>query len=177
VSRVDGQLEQIAGRWQLRFVRPLPHPPEKVWRALTEPEHLAAWFPAEIHGERAAGAALRFVFPGGEGPPLDGEVILYDPHSVLEYRWGDETLRFELRPEGEGCVLTFVNTLDEVGKAARDGAGWHGCLDALGYHLAGEEPPWTPVERWQQLHPGYVERFGPDTSTIGPPEGGTGIDE
>jgi Activator of Hsp90 ATPase homolog 1-like protein len=59
----DGRLEELeesGGRWRLRFTRRLPHPPEKVWRALTEPEHLSAWFPTDIHGERASGAILRF---------------------------------------------------------------------------------------------------------------------
>ena len=58
----------------------------------------------------------------------------------------------------------------EVGKAARDAAGWHACLDILGHHLAGEKPPWSPVERWDQVHAQYVERLGPEASTIGPPE-------
>ncbi|WP_425570657.1 SRPBCC family protein [Nonomuraea rosea] len=26
----------------------LPHPPAKVWRAITQPEHLAHWFPADV---------------------------------------------------------------------------------------------------------------------------------
>ncbi|TMD22380.1 MAG: hypothetical protein E6I99_10200 [Chloroflexi bacterium] len=42
---MEGQLEQRNGRWQLTFVRKLPHSPEKVWKALTEPEHLKGWFP------------------------------------------------------------------------------------------------------------------------------------
>src|SRR5712691_3484864 len=87
---VHGRLEPVGDRWQLHFTRRLPHPPEKVWRALTEPEHLAAWFPTDIEGERAAGAPLRFVFRDGEMPPVDGEVITYDPPSALELRWGDE---------------------------------------------------------------------------------------
>ena len=58
-----GKLEQgHDGRWQLRFERRLTHPQEKVWRAITDPEHLAAWFPSTIEGERAAGARLRFSF-------------------------------------------------------------------------------------------------------------------
>jgi hypothetical protein len=89
---------------------------------------------------------------------------------VLEYRWGDETLRFELEPNAEGTMLTFWNTFAEVGKAARDGAGWHACLDLLAYDLAGDEPPWTSVGRWRQVHPDYVERLGPEAATIGPPE-------
>ncbi len=166
---MDGRLEQRDGRWQLRFRRKLPHPPEKVWRALTEPEHLAGWFPTDIEGERATGAALRFVFRNGEGPTIDGEMLSYDPPSVLEFRWGGDELRFELQPDGAGSVLIFLNTFDELGKAARDAAGWHGCLDVLGYHLNDEEAPWTPTARWQHVHQSYVERFGPDASSIGPP--------
>lgn len=166
----DGQLEQHDGRWQLRFTRRLAHPPEKVWRALTEPEHLTAWFPTDIEGERAAGAPLRFVFRHGEGPTIDGELLAWDPPSLLELRWGGgETLRFELRPDGAGSVLTFVNTFDELGKAARDAAGWHACLDFLGHHLDGTAAPWTSSERWQQVHERYVERLGAAASTIGPP--------
>ena len=179
VSSTDvghGTLEQHGGRWRLRFVRPLPHPPEQVWRALTEPAHLAAWFPADIEGERAAGARLRFVFRNGEGPAEEGEMVTFDPPSVLELRWGDELLRFELEPDGDGCVLTFEDTFDELGKAARDAAGWHTCLDVLAFHLAGEELPWEQMERWKQVHPGYVERLGPKASAIGPPEALTGRD-
>jgi uncharacterized protein YndB with AHSA1/START domain len=166
---MEGTLERVGDRWQLRYERRLPHPREKVWRALTEPEHLAVWFPSDVEGERAAGAPLRFVFRNGEGPPTEGEMLVYDPPSILELRWEKEILRFDLRADGDGCVLTFVDTFDELGKAARDGAGWHACLDVLEHHLAGEEPPWSPEEHWADVHAGYVERFGPEASTIGPP--------
>jgi uncharacterized protein YndB with AHSA1/START domain len=165
-----GQLEQRdGGRWQLRFTRRFTHPPEKVWRALTEPEHLAVWFPTDIEGERRAGAPLRFVFRRGEGPPVDGEMLAYDPPSLMELRWGDETLRFELRPDGGGSVLTFVNAFAERGKAARDAAGWHACLDVLAHRLDGRPAPWEPGQRWAEVHPEYVARFGPEASTIGRP--------
>ena len=168
----DGRLEQRAGRWELRFVRTFAHPREKVWRAITEPEHLAAWFPFDIEGERRAGAPLRFVFREDEGPPFEGEMVAFDPPSVIELRWeADESVRMELEPEGDGTVLTFVNTFDELGKAARDGAGWHTCLDILEHELAGESPPFDSGERWGEVHPAYVERFGPEAATIGPPEG------
>ena len=166
-----GELDRNGDRWELRFTRTLAHPPEKVWRAITEPEHLRAWFPADIEGERAAGAPLRFVFREDEGPPIDGEMVAYDPPSVLELRWGDELLRFELRAEGAGTVLTFVNTFDELGKAARDAAGWHACLDVLEHVVAGTTAPWDPQERWGDVHPRYVEALGPEAATIGPPEG------
>src|SRR5687767_7244813 len=147
---MEGTLIQVGDRWQLRFERTLAHPPEKVWRALTEPEHLAAWFPSDIEGDREAGAKLRFVFRNGEGPPSDGEMLIYVPPSTLEFCWEQEILRFALRPEGEGCVLTFVDTFDELGKASRDGAGWHACLDVLADHLAGRpDSPASEKAHWQ----------------------------
>lgn len=167
-----GRLAREGDHWQLRYVRHLAHPAEKVWQALTDAEHLRAWFPAEIEGERVAGAPLRFVFPDGQGPAVPGEMVVYDPPSLLEYRWGEDTLRFELRPEADGCVLTFVTAFGEQGRAARDGAGWHTCLDLLELHLAGAQPPWSPPQRWGQVHPAYVESLGPDAATIGPPQQG-----
>ncbi len=167
-----GTVEQVDdGRWQLRFVRTLHHPRSKVWRAVTEPEHLARWFPTTIDGERTAGAALRFTFPGGEAEAFDGEMLVYEPEAALEFRWGPDVIRIELRDAGDATELTLLDTIEERGKAARDGAGWHACLDALGAALAGEGAPRERMEGWKDVRAHYVESFGPEASTIGPPEG------
>jgi DNA-binding transcriptional ArsR family regulator/uncharacterized protein YndB with AHSA1/START domain len=168
-----GQLEQDAnGRSRLRFTRTLHHPREKVWRAVTEPEHLAAWFPTTIEGERAAGAPLRFSFPEQISlPPIEGEMIAYEPQSLIEFRWGTDIVRLELTPVPEGTELTLIDVLDEHGKAARDGAGWHTCLDALGAHLDGEPDARRRMSDWHEVHAHYVESFGPEAATIGVPEG------
>jgi hypothetical protein len=42
------------------------------------------------------------------------------------------------------------------------------CLDHLVDHLDTKES----AVSWGDVHPLYVERFGPDASAIGPPEGG-----
>jgi uncharacterized protein YndB with AHSA1/START domain len=170
VSSEYGTVEQLpSGRWQLRFTRTLPNSQSKVWRAITEPQHLAQWFPTTIEGERAAGASLRFSFPSGDLPPFDGEMITFEPESALELRWGPDIVRIELRPVEGGTELTLLDTLEERGKAARDGAGWHGCLNALEAALRGEAEPRRHMDSWSQLNPRYVERFGPEAATIGPP--------
>jgi len=163
-----GTLSQDGDRWTLTFTRRLPHSPEKVWRAVTEPEHLAVWFPQEIVGERRAGAALRFVTTGGDG--FDGEMLAFDPPSLMQFTWGTDELRIELQPDGSGTVLTLVDTFAELGKAARDAAGWHECLGRLVAAVDGTEPQsWgTP---WRDLFALYGERFGPDATTMRPPEG------
>jgi uncharacterized protein YndB with AHSA1/START domain len=159
------------GRFQLRFTRTLAHPVDRVWRAMTEPEHLAHWFPTTIEGERAAGASLRFSFPGAEAPPFEGEMLAFEPSSLMELRWGPDIVRLELRPTATGTHLTLLDTLDQRGKAARDAAGWHVCLDNLEAGLRGAPDAGEHPASWSEVHPRYVERFGPEAATIGPPEG------
>ncbi len=164
-----GELERDGDRNELRFVRRLPHSPQKVWRALTEAADLAQWFPTTIEGSLTAGAALRFNFPGGEADGFDGRVIACEPNAVLEFEWGpDDHLRFELQPDGAGTILTFTDVFTPLGKAARDAAGWHSCFDALTAYLDGAK---VPEGRWADVHPAYVERFGSEASTMGPPSG------
>jgi uncharacterized protein YndB with AHSA1/START domain len=162
---VQGELLQTDDRVGLRFSRRLAHPPAKVWRAITEPEHLQAWFPGRVVGAWTVGSRLEF---HGEYPTMDGEVLAVEEGSLLEFRWGPDTLRFEITPDGDGCQLTLTDTIEELGKAARDAAGWHECLDHLQDHLDGR-PQRAWGESWSQVHPGYVEQFGPEAATIGPP--------
>lgn len=174
----EGTLEQVGGRWRLRFVRELAHPPEKVWRALTQEEHLATWFPTTIEGDLRTGAPLTFRHRGQAMAPTTGEVIACDPPRLLEFTWGfsgdpadtPEQTRFEIAPHGNGAVLTLTTTYDAVGKSARDGAGWHDCLYLLERHLAGGAPAGDPVGRWKALNKRYAERFGAAAATIGPPD-------
>jgi uncharacterized protein YndB with AHSA1/START domain len=165
-----GVLDAAGDRWSVTFTRRLHHPVEEVWRAVTEPEQLAAWFPDRIVGELGPGARLRFVFGDDDADGFDGEVLVYDPPTLLELSWGGDRLRIELHPDGEGTVLTLVDTFAELGKAARDAAGWHECLDRLECRLEGAVPP-APGATWRETNARYVERFGPPASTIGPPEG------
>jgi uncharacterized protein YndB with AHSA1/START domain len=164
-----GILERSRSEVTLRFTRRLPHPPGKVWRALTEPEHLAAWFPTSIEGDLVPGSVLRFSFRDLSLPSFDGVMRAYEPPTLLEFSWADERLRFELTPDGHGTLLSFSASFAEIGRAARDGAGWHTCLDLLGYDLAGEPAPWPQDVRWRHVHPAYVGAFGPAAATIGPP--------
>jgi uncharacterized protein YndB with AHSA1/START domain len=168
MEREHGTLRQAGDVWQLVFTRRLHHPPERVWRALVEPDELRAWFPSTIDGERAAGATLRFDFDGVVDP-IEGTMHVFDPPSVLELSWGGDRLRFELEPDGDGTVLTLIDSLEELGKAARDAAGWHVCLAHLVDSLDGIDPP-RDIE-WKPLNDEYAERFGPDAAAVGPPEG------
>jgi uncharacterized protein YndB with AHSA1/START domain len=163
-----GVLVLAGDDWKLTFTRRLKHPPEKVWRAVTAPEHLVAWFPDGITGEWRVGAKLRFGTPGGDG--FDGEVLVFDPPTTVEFTWGTDRLRIDVRPDDDGTLLTMTDTFGELGKAARDGAGWHECLERLGADVEGAAlPKWG--EGWMERFERYRKALGPEASTIGPPEG------
>ena len=164
-----GKLEDIGGgQWRLRFTRDLAHPQDKVWRAITEPEHLRAWFPQHVSGDWVVGGPLTFNSPEERGPDFTGEVLAYQPQSLVEFRWGPDVIRLELEGRPDGCTLTLLDTFDELGKAARDAAGWHVCLDLLAAHLDGAT---EPGRGWPELNRDYVQAFGPEAATIGPPPG------
>ena len=67
----------------LNFECDLPEPPEKVWRALTEPELLAAWM---MPNDMKAEAGSRFAFAGPD-TPIQCEVIEAEPGKLLRYSW------------------------------------------------------------------------------------------
>ena len=67
----------------IEFECDLPEPPEKVWRALTVPELLAAWMmPNDIEPETGS----RFAFAGPEAA-IECEILDAEPERLLRYSW------------------------------------------------------------------------------------------
>lgn len=164
-----GTLEDTGGGWQLRFDRHLRAAPATVWRAFAEPDLVAKWFPSTIEGDLVVGATLRFDLEGHDAEPFDGTVLEADEPRLLVFRWAGDVLRFELAEAGGGTALTMSVLLDERGKATRDGAGWHESLDRLTGLWAGGADGFV-AQTWSEVQPVYAERFGPEASTIGPPD-------
>lgn len=65
-------------------------PPEKVWRALTEPQLLEAWLADDPPRADSEGAEAAPEPP----PPADYEVVTAEPHRLLRYRWRDRESGF-----------------------------------------------------------------------------------
>ncbi|MGH8967490.1 MAG: SRPBCC family protein, partial [Actinomycetes bacterium] len=152
-------LQAREGRSVLRMERWLKHPPDKVWKAVTEPERLADWFPGRIAPELREGGAVTFEF--GD----DGAVTDLDPPRLIAYTWGDDHLRWELHPDGDGTRLVLLHTFDDHYGAASFGAGWHTCIVALELALDGS-PGADPEVDDVALHERLVAQFGLDTGTV-----------
>lgn len=156
------------GRARLRYRRTLEHVPEQVWRALTESEHLRSWMPCDMIGERTAGAALVLPFwqevkakYSIEGADPTGEIMVWDPPSVFEWRWDTELLRFELESVEGGTVLTLTVTLTtDEGHLIDAAGGYHTCLDHLGQLLdTGSAPLISPADP-KPIESRYRAEFG-----------------
>jgi uncharacterized protein YndB with AHSA1/START domain len=169
----DAILQDQEGRSMLRFERTLDHPPQRVWRALTDPADHRSWHPTPFEFEPAVGGKVTFL-AGGDVEMPDGEVTEYDPPHRFAYTWDEDVLRWELSADGDGCVLVLTHTFDDHFKAARDAAGWHVCLDALAATLEGKGPPHgEDGERlpsgWRELNTSYEQRFGIPAEKATPP--------
>lgn len=97
----------------LSFEFDLPHPPEKVWRALTEPELLAKWLLPSIGFEPTPGATFRFQTdpqPGWDGV-VNCRVLEIEPPKRLRYAWVvgdlDTVVTFTLAPTSTGTRLSL----------------------------------------------------------------------
>jgi uncharacterized protein YndB with AHSA1/START domain len=68
--------------------REMPHPPEKVWRALTQSALLAEWL---MQNDLAPKVGHRFNFRAPPMPHWNGvvdcEVLAVEPHRRLSYTW------------------------------------------------------------------------------------------
>src|SRR5437764_14770034 len=102
-AEADAILEDDHGRTVLRFERVLHHPPEKVWRFLTEPDGLRGWHPSPFELEPDVGGVVRYLPPDGAAFG-EGEVTEIDPPGVLAYTWGEGMLRWQLLDHASVCV-------------------------------------------------------------------------
>ena len=94
----------------------LHHPPEKVWRALTDPALLAEWLLPVIDFEPVPGAAFTFktqAYPGWDGT-VQCRMLDVEPLRKLSYAWTvpflDTVVTFTLTPTAAGTRLSLVQS-------------------------------------------------------------------
>jgi uncharacterized protein YndB with AHSA1/START domain len=160
---IDGVAERLPdGRTALRYRRALRHPVAAVWAAITEPDELIAWW-CEAQIDLAPGGAATFRWLNNDGPVMHATISELDPPRLLELDTDlHGVLRFELRPDGNGCELTFSATYPALSAEHRllALAGWDMHLDFLAEALSGARVDWPnwPQERWDAKHRRYAAR-------------------
>ena len=150
--------------WKLLLIKDLRHPPEKVWRALTEPKHLREWAPFDASGDLGKTGTVELTWVGSPNP-IEARITRVDAPNVLEYEAGGNTMRWELEGRDGGTRLMLWAVIDRR-YIAMGAAGWHIAFDVLQRFLDG-----VPIGRiagaaamqfdgWQRLSAEYARQFG-----------------
>jgi uncharacterized protein YndB with AHSA1/START domain len=126
--------------------REMPHPPEKLWRALTQPHLIEEWL---MKNDFAAVVGHRFSLRGEWGGVLDCEVLVVEPNKELAYTWNhvhddaafnlQSTVTFTLTPTAAGARLRMEQTGFRPDQRQAFGgarAGWEQMLAKLEQVLA-----------------------------------------
>ena len=92
--------------------REIPHPPEKIWRALTQPHLIEEWL---MKNDFKPVVGHHFNLRGDWGGVLDCEVLTVEPLKTLAYSWDfpndnpayalKSTVTFTLTPTATGTHL------------------------------------------------------------------------
>ena len=62
------EVRKEGDKWTLVLVRDLRHPPQKVWKALTEPDHLREWAPFDSDRNLGAVGTAMLTTVGAPAP-------------------------------------------------------------------------------------------------------------
>lgn len=114
--------------------REIPHPPEKIWRALTQPHLIQEWL---MKSDFVPAVNHQFKFTADWGS-VDCKVLAIETGKTLSYTWDamglESVVTWTLSPSGTGTLLR----MDQSGfrpdqKQAFHGArfGWQKFFEAL----------------------------------------------
>ena len=145
------------GAFTVRRTIRIAAPIEKVWSAVTDPEHISRWFGRTVLDGAGPGAQGTISFPDYGAVPLRVEAL--DAPHLVSYRWGNDdalghlpdavdddtstVFTFTLEPVSDGTRLTVVETgfdrtSDPAANMASHGEGWVSELDKLVAMLEGD---------------------------------------
>ena len=126
--------------------RDIAHPPEKLWRALTQPHLIEEWL---MKNDFAPRVGHRFNLRGEWGGVLDCEVLVVEPNKELAYTWNfkhddaafslESVVTFTLTPTGTGTRLRMEQTgfrPDQKQAFGGAHAGWKQFFEKLDQVLA-----------------------------------------
>jgi len=116
--------------------REMPHPQEKIWRALTEGQLVEEWL---LKNDFQPVVGHRFQFRAAPVPHwngiIDGEVLVVDPKSRLSYGWGsmglETVVAWTLTPTEGGTRVR----MEQSGFPSEEGANYKGARYGWNHHL------------------------------------------
>lgn len=151
---------QFPAPGEIRIMRTLPGPIERLWTYLTDPAKRAKWFAGGPMELRPGGKMELFfqhknISPTETPPPehachhdtgeaMPGTVLRCEPPRLLSYTFGENSdVTFELIPQGNEVlmILTHRSRGDDLSSLTGFASGWHTHLAILLSQLQGTPQP------------------------------------
>lgn len=147
---------------EVRFVRILPGPIERVWQYLTDPEKRGLWLARGTTDLRVGGKVMlefyntkiseagdiipeKYREDCQDGCNFTGTILRCEPPYVYSHNWGgpESEVTYELSEVGDNVqlVLTHRKLGDDKDQLISVSAGWHTHVDILSAKLEGSQPP------------------------------------
>ena len=156
----------------LVFRRRLPHPPEVVWRSLTDPSELSNWYMTKAVIEGREGGTIDFI-AGPSRLHVTGRILAWRPPTVFEHEWKvaprpelksgeDAIIRWELRRDGEGTILHLEHRKLNRETALGFAPGTHAFVDRLQAQLDN-----MPLPNWQERYQQVASNYPPSWASKG----------
>jgi uncharacterized protein YndB with AHSA1/START domain len=129
---------------QFVYVTYIRTTPEKLWKALTEPEFTRqCWFNTTQESKWKPGASWKILTPDGSVTD-SGEVLEIEPNRRLVLKWRNEfkpelkaegysRLTYQLEKEGKSVKLTVIHQIEKEGSKLIEAVsnGWPHILSSL----------------------------------------------
>jgi len=151
---------KFTGQGEVRLVRTLPGPIERIWDYLVDPEKRARWF-AGGPMEQKKGGKMELFFhhkniAPDETPPekmkhvqdpgfkMPGTILRWEPPRVLSYTFDEDSdVTFELTAQGKDVVLVLAHRArgEDLPFLTGYASGWHTHLAHLIALLEGAPRP------------------------------------
>lgn len=119
--------------------REMPHPPEKIWRALTQPHLMEEWL---MKNDFQPVVGRGFSLHAGWGD-VECQVLEVEPYRTLSYSWAarglESVVTWTLTPTGGGALLRMEQTgfrPDQPQAYGGARAGWPRFFESLEQVLA-----------------------------------------
>lgn len=169
-----GEVVVEGDRAKLIFTRRLVHPPEAVWKALTDPAELCGWYMTKAIIDGREGGSVDFR-AGPSRLHVTGRILTWDPPEVFEHEWKvepmpdlptgeDAVIRWELRREGEGTLLHLEHKNLHRVTALGFAPGTHSFLDRLAAQMGRRQLP-----NWQERYNRVASQYPPSWVSGGGP--------
>lgn len=130
-------------------------PTEKIWKSLISNEKFKFWMEHLEITDLRIGGNINFHYNDGSGKLENITITDYVDGEVLQFEWGEDTVRFEIIAKSPGSKLIMKQFLTNItDHTPKDLAGWQVCLMRFSDVITGESHL-LPANEWEKWYSEY----------------------